>query len=453
MAGVRKKPNTNGKYQGWYIDQHGKQKFFWGSKSSKETKEMAEGLEAEHRQIRLGYRPAPSPAAKHQTTPFDKVKDEYLAWGEAQGGRGGRPWGSTHARNRRSHLAWWSQRLGMQTLADLTNIIARVEAALRDLQKKGRTGKTIAHYAEALSAFCDWCVDREYLADDPLKALTSFDTTPQTHRRAMTVDEISRLLDVCAPHRKLLLETAFLSGLRAKELLSLTINDLDLEENGLHLDASWTKNRKKGFQPLAIDLVHRLNDFALSGEPARLYAKFYRRKDAKLAAPDNPLLYVPSYTARDLDKDLKTAGIPKLTGDGKLDFHACRLAYINFVLETGASVKEAQALARHSTPELTMNVYGRTRKERLSETAEKVAANVLPAADNAIFMPRQAVGAEHESATPIDNRELRLSEDGGGGGNRTRRNQKHHRHNRATLCRKFLTKQRIAALANLYQTT
>ena len=99
----------------------------------------------------------------------------------------------------------------------------------------------------------------------------------------------------------------------------------------------------------------------------------------------------------------------------------CRLAYINFVLESGASVKEAQALARHSTPELTMNVYGRTRKERLSETAEKVAANVLPAVDNAIFMLRQAVGAEQESATPIDNRELRLSEDGGGGGNRTRR--------------------------------
>ena len=175
---------------------------------------------------------------------------------------------------------------------------------------------------------------------------------------------------------------------------SLSINDLDLEENGLHLDASWTKNRKKGFQPLAIDLVHRLSDFALSGEPARLYAKFYRRKGTKLTAPDNPLLYVPSHTARDLDKDLKAAGIPKETADGKLDFHACRLAYINFVLESGASVKEAQALARHSTPELTMNVYGRTRKERLSETAEKVAANVLPAADNAIFMPRQAIGAE-----------------------------------------------------------
>ena len=98
----------------------------------------------------------------------------------------------------------------------------------------------------------------------------------------------------------------------------------------------------------------------------------------------------------------------------------CRLAYINFVLESGASVKEAQALARHSTPELTMNVYGRTRKERLSETAEKVAANVLPAADNARFMPRQAVGAEQETQ-PSDLQKVALFENGGGGGNRTPR--------------------------------
>jgi len=32
---------------------------------------------------------------------------------------------------------------------------------------------------------------------------------------------------------------------------------------------------------------------------------------------------------------LKTAAIPKYTREGKVDFHALRLAYINFVLESG----------------------------------------------------------------------------------------------------------------------
>ena len=71
------------------------------------------------------------------------------------------------------------------------------------------------------------------------------------------------------------------------------------------------------------------------------------------------------------------AGIPKVTKEGKIDFHSCRVAFVTFVLEAGASVKEAQTLARHATPELTMNVYGRTRDARLSQVAERVGEKIL----------------------------------------------------------------------------
>ena len=67
-----------------------------------------------------------------------------------------------------------------------------------------------------------------------------------------------------------------------------------------------------------------------------------------------------------------------------------------------------------------MNVYGRTRKERLSDTAEKVAAKIRPAADNATFMPHQGVGAKQETQ-PSDLQRVAISMNGGGGGNRTRR--------------------------------
>src|SRR5215475_12862248 len=62
----------------------------------------------EHRQIRLGYAPIPSDRYQYRTFSAVKaVKDEYLAWGRAQGGRDGRPWGATHLRNRASQLTWW----------------------------------------------------------------------------------------------------------------------------------------------------------------------------------------------------------------------------------------------------------------------------------------------------------------------------------------------------------
>ena len=72
---------------------------------------------------------------------------------------------------------------------------------------------------------------------------------------------------------------------------------LDRDRGGLNLEASWTKNRKPGFQPLPARLVDELDAFSLSGAPART-----------------------------LDRDLEAAGIPKHTPKGKVDFHAGRTA-------------------------------------------------------------------------------------------------------------------------------
>ncbi len=101
-------------------------------------------------------------------------------------GPDGGPWAEWHAYKRRQHLAWWGTRLGLEKLADVEHILPRVEQALRDLQSAGRAGKTVSNYAEAMSAFLDWCVERGYLKDDPLKALAPFDVTPQSIRRALT---------------------------------------------------------------------------------------------------------------------------------------------------------------------------------------------------------------------------------------------------------------------------
>ena len=123
-------------------------------------------------------------------------------------------------------------------------------------------------------------------------------------------------------------------------LRSLTTDHLDVERGGLILDARWTKNRSEGFQRLPRSLVARLHAYAQSGEPEALYARSYIRRDAKLKAPANPLLYVPSSLSRDFDKDLRAAGIPKRTAAGKVDFHAYRVAYINLVMESATTEKE-----------------------------------------------------------------------------------------------------------------
>jgi hypothetical protein len=72
---------------------------------------MAQRLEDEHRQIRLGYRPPPKKSDRK--LPFDDIAEEYLAWGRSQGGRGSNPWSKTHSRMRERYMAWWKERLGL----------------------------------------------------------------------------------------------------------------------------------------------------------------------------------------------------------------------------------------------------------------------------------------------------------------------------------------------------
>ena len=413
MAGVRSKPQRNGKYQGWYQDHTGRRVFFVGTHKESQTRHMAERLEDEHRQIKLGYRPVPKSAAKHAKRPFKEVAEEYLAWGNAQGGRGGRPWGKCHAHQREKQLTWWRERLGLEALADVEGTLSRVEGALRELREAGRpdvhkrhqrgglSGKTLNSYADTLRAFCSWCVERGYLDANPLDGLAPFDATPETRRRAMTADEIALLLEAAPEHRRLLYETAFCTGLRAGELRALTVDALDMERSGLLLDAEWTKNRKPGIQPIPHALARRLAAFAGAGTASELYASKYARRDAKLKGfPDNPLLYVPSHAARELREDLRAAGVAAfIAGEGKVDFHSCRVAYVTFILEAGATVKEGQVLARHATPGLTLNTYARTRNERLAELAEKVGETVFPSRKRALCVHRLAAGAEMQVGT------------------------------------------------------
>jgi hypothetical protein len=121
------------------------------------------------------------------------------------------------------------------------------------------------------------------------------------------------------------------------------------------------------------------------------------------------LLVVPSHPARELDKDLVKAGIPKRTSEGKLDFHACRVAYTTLVIEVGATVKEAQTLLRHSTPQLTMNAYARARDDRLAEVAERVGAAVFGAFRAAVRRTRSISaggGFRPERHKPLRGQEL-----------------------------------------------
>jgi integrase len=76
-----------------------------------------------------------------------------------------------------------------------------------------------------------------------------------------------------------------------------------------------------------------------------------------------------------LKRDLANAGVQYIDTHGRYaDFHALRHTFITNMIKSGINPKAAQSLARHSTIDLTMNVY-----TRLTISDQATAISSLPA--------------------------------------------------------------------------
>ena len=341
----------------------------------------------EHDDIRIGLKPKPRIAAKKT---FTDTLTEYLNWGNACGGKRGMAWSPTYKRERPRFLKFWQKRLGITMLADLEGILPRVDKVLQEIQRTGvgritKTGKvvrkplhgkTLNAYIDSLGSFCQWCIDRNYLTEHPLKGLSKFHAAPATQRRALTIDEIQKLLESAPSQRALIYETAIFTGLRSGELRKLTVGHLDITHGAIRLDVKWTKNRKGGSQQVPARLLEKLTA-TTAGKP--------------LTAP---LLSFEgmSHPERALELDLEKIGSKKWGPGGKADFHSLRTTFVSLVCGTSATVKESMELARHTTPNLTMNTYARANNDRLSEIVENISQKVCPQDDK----KRMAVGAEND---------------------------------------------------------
>ena len=359
MPGILRTKTKGGKWRAWYKSHltgpDGRRKTikFTGTRSRRETLALAQERQVHEDRIIAGL--AQAPEDRKPWRDFVDTVQDYLAYGESQGGRGGRPWGRTHARNQRAQLAWWHEQIGFRTLEDLMTALRPVETALVKLRDRGRTGKTLRNYQESIQSFCRWCIDRGYLPSNPLARLRKFDATPRTRRRVLSLADITAIMKVAPPERRLLYEMALYSGLRLGELRHLRGAHLDIDRGGVRLEAEWTKNRRAGFQPL----------------PAHLVARLARATEF----PSSPLLRVPSQPqlTRVFDRDLQAAGIEKVNEQGVAVFHSWRGTYGTLLDSLGASPKETQELMRHATPMLTMQRYVQAQLERQKTLVQSMA--------------------------------------------------------------------------------
>ena len=133
------------------------------------------------------------------------------------------------------------------------------------------------------------------------------------------------------------------TGFRADELATLTADRfaLDADPPTVTVTACHAKNGTEAVQPIAAGLSDQLRPWLTSKPPGRPVFDGMTERTSEM-----------------LRVDLEAAGVAYETASGIADFHALRAAYVTNLVASGASVKNYQTLARHSTPRLTTGQDG-----------------------------------------------------------------------------------------------
>src|SRR5262249_51015341 len=179
------------------------------------------------------------------------------------------------------------------------------------------------------------------------------------------------------------------TGYRRKGLGSLTPASfaLDADPPLVTLPGKRTKNKKLAEQPLPPDVVVALRSYLAD------------------RAPDLPLW--PRSALKEivaaLRHALEEAGTPYVVDgpEGPLyfDLHAMRHSYVRMLDQSGATLKEAMQLARHSDPKLTMAIYGRAQLHDLGAAVERLPS--LIADPQKAPVPLEATGTEGNQLPPV----------------------------------------------------
>jgi len=332
----------------WYIDYKaadGTRKRVKGYKDKAATAQLAARLE---REVELEQAGLVDKYKEHRKRPLIKHAEEFRA---SLSNKGTTAKQAQQVYNRTTAIL---KACKFVFMADIQ--ASKIQRYLAGSRQAGLSIRSSNFYLQAIKQFCRWMVADGRTADNPIEYLKGQTVVEQRERRALSPDEIDRLLEttakgpkhhsMTAKARHMLYVLGLTSGLRASELASLTwlSMDLDTTEPTVTIKAGYTKNRKETTLPLRQDIAGLFKQWQTeSGANLtdRIFAGFNPKKGAAM-----------------LRRDLEAACIDYQDEGGRFaDFHALRHSFITNVVKSGATVKESQTLARHSKPELTLGVY------------------------------------------------------------------------------------------------
>ncbi len=439
-----------------------------GCKDETAARMVLAKLEQRCEHVKAGVLTADQAASlDHQQTPIGQHLDAYLQHLDTKKHKGRRVCKS-HRDNVERYLRRIIDECGMARLSDMT--ASAVEAWMMQQEADGMGARTLNVARSAAVAFAAWCRKTRRLASNPMRDLPRADEASDRRRKrraltqrefclllgaarrrpvmeAMTVrrgkhagqqkanvrESVKADLDRLGWERALIYKTFVMTGLRKKELTSITVGQavLDGENPHMILHAKDAKNGKAARIPLTVELAADLREWVADRlERARQAASKAGTSIPLTLPPEEKLLNVPTALVKIPNRDLKLAGVPKLDARGRtIDVHSLRHTFCTWMQMAGVAGRKTQAAMRHSSRALTDDVYTDEESLEVAEAVE-MAMPSLPLAkadaDQASAVATGTAGVEAPSAlapalAPTSDRGRHLAANSGTGGEGGRR--------------------------------
>jgi integrase len=263
---------------------------------------------------------------------------------------------------------WLLPELGARPLADVRR--RDVQELVDRWIEAGRSGSTVRNDLMPLRAICRRALTREQITINPTTGI-ELPAGGRRRERVASPDEASQLLAALPDSDRALWTTALYAGLRRGELAALRWEDVDLDDNLLHVRASW-------------DVVAgRIEVKTAAGErrvpiPRRLRQELLEHR-LRTGRSTGLVFGRTETTAFRLEVPVRRAArIWRAAGLKPIGLHECRHTYASLMIAAGVSsgrgvnMKELSVYMGHASIQITYDRYG-----HLLPGSEREAASML----------------------------------------------------------------------------
>lgn len=270
---------------------------------------------------------------------------------------------------------------GAQYLQDLTTEAIRRSLARLSRKPKSKnskpkplTARTINHYKGAMNQLFRWLLSEGHWHKNPVTPIPDTPVVVERPRFALSLEQVSLMLDAAPRHRWLVYKLCHEIGLRRREMNTLKLTDVDLDRGRVTVHVKRAKSRKAVSLPISETLAAEWREYKEQGVHFRDWA------DAPPSALTNEmplwcerisqgLALPPVPTVHTVRRDVAKAGI-EIPDDYTFDLHSIRVTCATNLLQLGVNPKVVQEILRHADISTTMNVYARVIGEDRRDAVE-----------------------------------------------------------------------------------